>query len=279
VFPLNSSLKGELGEERMAESAGTKKHEPTAQKLKRARQEGQVAKSVVFTQLFQMVGVLLGIVASYQLFWSTPEMVLHYTVFSLSQGIGEWLLFWRDTVWKSVLLIVGGGALGSVFGEFFQVGLLVSAKPLRLDPNRCNPTQGVKKVGKELKNIWLLLLKFTGAAIVAFLVIMNSIDRVPQWWGASPLYLGEEIVALLLTFAGYVIAYWIALGLLERLYRKFEFLKEQKMTDEEMKKEMKDSEGDPHLRSHRKALQREMAFTEVSQRVKRARVIVVKRKS
>ena len=50
------------------------------------------------------------------------------------------------------------------------------------------------------------------------------------------------------------------------------------MTDVEMKREVKDSEGDALIRSHRRALQRELAFSEVAARVKKARVVIVKRK-
>ena len=259
-------------------SSANKKHEPTSQKLERARKDGQVAKSPVFTQIFQLVGVMIGAGASIHFFWSTNEILLHYKGFWDSQNLSEWMVFWSLRVGKSVLVTLGFGLIGTLMGEGVQVGARISLKPMRLDGKRLNPAQGVLKIGKDLKNIWLVLIKFLGASAIAFFVIALNVQDVPHWLLYPTPYLADRSLSMFSTFSLSVVGFWFVIGMLERSYKKFEFLKEQKMTDEELKREMKDSEGDPHIRSSRRALQRELAFTEMAQRVKKAKVIIVKRK-
>ncbi|MCB0330291.1 MAG: EscU/YscU/HrcU family type III secretion system export apparatus switch protein [Bdellovibrionales bacterium] len=259
-------------------SAAEKKHEPTQQKLERARKEGQVAKSSVFTQSFQIVGVVVGIRMADYLFWNTTKILLHYKEFCCSPDLYEWTVSWAWTVSATIFCALGFGVLGALFGEVVQVGVQVSFKPLRLDASRLDPSKGVARLGSEFTQIWLLIVKFLGAAAIAFFVISANVSHLSSLWLLPAHSVAQSASSMFCEFALLVVGFWLLLGLLERLYKRFRFLKEQRMTDEEVRRESKESEGDPHVRSQRKSLQRELAFTELATRVKRSRVVIVKRK-
>jgi flagellar biosynthetic protein FlhB len=51
-------------------------------------------------------------------------------------------------------------------------------------------------------------------------------------------------------------------------------MKQMRMTKDEVKREYKQDEGDPHIKSHRRALHREMVFGDMPKQVKSADVVV-----
>jgi len=259
-------------------SAASKQHEATPQKLEKARREGQVAKSPVFTQSCQLVGIFCGLFISAHLFWSSSEMVLHYSAYPESHRIGDWSAFWRDRALWSTIVILGMGLLGVLFGEVLQVGIRVALRPLRLDFSRLNPVQGVQKVGKQLKESWFLIVKFLGAAIIVFVTVRAHLADVPVQWLLPAEVIGGRARSLATLFGLELICFFGLVGLIERIYKRAVFLKEQRMSDEEMKREWKDSEGDPQVKGHRRALQQELATGEIINRIKKTRVVVVKRR-
>lgn len=259
-------------------TAASKRHAASPQKLERARKEGQVAKSPVFTQLCQLVGMLCGLLLSIQLFWSSSEMVLHYSEHPESRALGEWMDFWRVAGTGSLAVSLGLGLIGVLFGEVLQVGIRVALKPIRLDFSRLHPVQGVQKVGKQLKESWFLLVKFLGAGSLVFLAVYAHIGEVPHQWFLPVKVIGEHAWDLFLLFGMHLIGFFAAVGMVERLYKRALFLKEQRMSDEEVKREWKESEGDPHMKSHRRSLQQQLASGEILSRMKKTRVIIVKKR-
>ena len=259
-------------------SAASKRHAASPQKLERARKEGQVAKSPVFTQLCQLVGMLCGILLSIQLFWSSSEMVLHYSEHPESRALGEWMDYWRDAGTGSLAVSLGLGLIGVLFGEALQVGIRVALKPIRLDFSRLHPVQGIQKVGKQLKESWFLVVKFLGAGILVFVIIYAHIGEVPRQWFLPVEVIGGHARHLFLLFGIELVGFFALVGMVERLYKHALFLKEQRMSDEEVKREWKESEGDPHMKSHRRSLQQQLASGEIVSRMKKTRVIIVKKR-
>ncbi|MCI5065034.1 EscU/YscU/HrcU family type III secretion system export apparatus switch protein [bacterium] len=262
---------------------GEKKHEASEQKLKRVRREGQVAKSPVFTQVFQLVGVVSGVFWSLELFWSTSEILLYYTDVSNVRDVGDphfarWCEVWGRVIWKSVACILLGGLVGTVFGEVLQVGIQVSLKPLAFEAKKVSPLSGCKRLKEQVCSSWLLFVKFLGASTVTFLVISYYADRISLWWLLPSASLAAQSSRMFSTFFAGVVGFWITLAVLERVYKVYRFRRQQRMTDEEVRRESKESDGDPYIRSQRTALHQELAMSEISARVKKARVVIVKRK-
>jgi flagellar biosynthesis protein FlhB len=63
-------------------------------------------------------------------------------------------------------------------------------------------------------------------------------------------------------------------GVGELFWAKRRFKREQGMTHQEMKEEMKEDYGDPHVRSERRSLQEALLLETLPQRVKQSRVII-----
>ena len=258
--------------------SSSKKHAPTDQKLRKAREEGKVAKSAAFTQLFQLVGLIVGLAVSVQLFWSTTEMLLHYEKLWELQDIRSWMAFWWRAVHRTTLVTLGATVTGTVLGEIAQVGFTWSCQTVKLRFDRFSPSSAFTKFGKDFKTSWLLLVKLFGAIVLTLFILSFYTGSVSSWWIDSTVGKQQQFRTLFVVFAGSLFCLWGVLGIGERWYRKYDFLKEQRMTDEEIRREMKDSEGDPLVKSQRRTLYKELALGEMKQRVRQARVIIVKRR-
>ncbi|MBI4196940.1 MAG: EscU/YscU/HrcU family type III secretion system export apparatus switch protein, partial [Deltaproteobacteria bacterium] len=87
--------------------------------------------------------------------------------------------------------------------------------------------------------------------------------------GASKLG-GMMLVRFLLRF----FIFFLMLAVLDLMMQRREYIKNLKMTKEEVKREYKEDEGDPLIRSQRRQLHMEMAMGDVRQQVKNADVVI-----
>jgi type III secretion protein U len=68
--------------------------------------------------------------------------------------------------------------------------------------------------------------------------------------------------------------FWVAISALDYGIQYFSFMREQRMSFEDIKREHKDMEGDPHVKAQRRALQQEMAQKAAARSVKGARALI-----
>jgi type III secretion protein U len=68
---------------------------------------------------------------------------------------------------------------------------------------------------------------------------------------------------------------FVVLGVADYVVQRLIFLKQQKMSKDELKREWKEDEGDPQLKGERKALAREIAFSNPKAAVATANAVVV----
>ena len=67
----------------------------------------------------------------------------------------------------------------------------------------------------------------------------------------------------------------ITLAVLDFLFQKTQFDKDQRMTKEEIKREMKNAYGDPHIRGARQGMRRELSEQDIQSRIKTARLVII----
>src|SRR5262249_16175511 len=71
-----------------------------------------------------------------------------------------------------------------------------------------------------------------------------------------------------------VLLAFLAISSIDFMLQKKNFMKQMRMTKDEVKREYKQDEGDRHIKGHRKALHREFAFSDAKQAVKQSDVVV-----
>jgi len=259
-----------------------KTEEPTEHKLKQAREEGQVAKSqdvVIAASTLAVVGTLLAMSAT------LGQRLRAIVGTGLDFGPGDLPL---DVLYKrmgtmvvealmAIAPLVIAGAVGAVIGLAAHVGLKISPKAMQPKFDSINPAQGIKKVF-SLKSLLTFLQMVLKAAIVGVVMWQGIVHLMPLMSGAvfqSPdaiAQVGWSAIRSLLLFA---VALFIVLAPADFALQRHLFMKGQKMTKDEVKREYKGQEGDPLIKGQRKQLAREFAEEEPRQAVARADAVIV----
>ncbi len=264
-----------------AAMADDKTEEPTPKRLREAREKGQVPRSreLGTAVLLLATGVGLGsfgpgwLAAFRDLFepaLAAARGELEVSpVAALSAAIGRAAA--ESLPLLATLVLAGAGA------SFVQTGPVLATKALGFDASRLDPIAGVKRmVGRDA---WVELAKsLLKVGLVAWVVASvlrdathGAIALVGRDAGAILGATGSVLRTLLLRSGGAMLAVAIA----DVLYQRWRNQRELRMTKEEVKREHKESEGDPHAKGERERVRREIAQHDTAESVRRASVVVV----
>jgi type III secretion protein U len=258
-----------------------KTEEPTQKKLDDARKKGQSPKSQDVNAAVGLVGLLIALVVTAE---SMFDQLSQMMVRALHQGLTaktnqELLALMVETLKTGIMatlpFIAVSVALG-VIASFAQVGFNLSFEPISPKFDKLNPAEGLKKLFSVRSFIDFLKMVVKAIALAAVLWVLIE-GMVPLLVGAT--YFDPAGVGLLgwksiikLLAAGCVV--FIVIGPVDFGLQLWLFKRDQKMSKDEVKREHKESEGDPQLKGQRKQLAQEMATSPPEKRVPGASVVV-----
>jgi flagellar biosynthetic protein FlhB len=266
----------------VSESGQDKTEEPTAQKLKKAREDGQVARSTELPAAVIVIGAFVVLMLSGG-----------WLITRLSTVFAQGFIFDRKLIEKPLLLPAHfGEQLLSAFVVMLPViiftmvaaivasgmtgGYLFSFKAIKPKGSKLNPINGLKRIfgTHALVELGKALLKFVLVAGVLWWSLLSNMDglvRIGQM-GLEP---------ALSAAAGMILqsGLWIALSLaiiamIDVPWQKHSFTKKMRMTKQEVKDEYKQMEGNPEVKAQIRRRQREMANSRMMDRVKDADVVI-----
>ncbi len=256
--------------------------EPTARKLKNARDDGQVARSI---ELPAAAVTICAILVLYMIgsAWMTKVANVFAKGFSFDKKTLDnpdlLATTFAHQIGESFLLIVPVlliTAVAAVLASGATGGYLFSMKSVLPNFGKLSPLEGFKRMfgTKALMELGKSILKFSLVAIVLWLLVSRQIDSLMQ--------LGQMGLEPALAAAGGMIgesALWLSLSLLviallDAPYQRYAFTKRMRMTKQEIKDEMKDMEGRPEVKAQIRQRQREMANARMIQKVKDADVVI-----
>ncbi|WP_265524847.1 EscU/YscU/HrcU family type III secretion system export apparatus switch protein, partial [Providencia rustigianii] len=139
-----------------------------------------------------------------------------------------------------------------------------------------NPIAGFKKIFslnslKELIKAILYLLVFSISAATFFVVWRQEIFML---YRTTINGMMSSWVTLCILFVFVFLAVAVFIVVIDAIAEFFLFIKNLKMEKQEVKKEFKDNEGDPHIKSARKGLHQEILSEEVKSNVRNSTFIM-----
>ncbi|MEJ2577011.1 MAG: flagellar biosynthesis protein FlhB [Gammaproteobacteria bacterium] len=264
------------------EDGQEKSQEPTAKRLQEARRKGQIARSRELTTMaVSLLGTLALIVlgkhfmrgidevfslnfalAREELF--DPAAVLRHLTYALRATVSMLLPFFGVTLVVAVLASV---ALG---------GFNLSAEALTPKLDKLDPVKGMKRVF-SMRGLMELL-----KSMAKFVLIAGTTTLLLWWWAPDLLYLGSMDVgvgivesAKLIGWGGIIVASTLVLvAAVDVPFQLWDHKRQLKMTQQEVREELKETEGRPEVRGRIRQLQREMAQRRMMEEVPKADVIV-----
>jgi flagellar biosynthesis protein FlhB len=266
----------------VSESAQEKTEEPTAQKLRKAREDGEVARSIELPAAVIVIGAMLLLFLTGG--WLIQRMA---TVFA------EGFVFDRQLIEKPLLLpalfgehllaafvlvlpIIVFTMIAAVVASAMTGGFMFSFKAILPKSSKISPINGLKRIFGPHAAVELgkAILKFVLVSAVLWWSLMANMDALVM--------VGQMELEPALSAAGSMIVQsglWVALSLaviamIDVPYQKYAFTKRMKMSLQEVKDEFKQMEGSPEVKAQIRRRQREMANARMMDRVKDADVVI-----
>ncbi|MFC4166249.1 EscU/YscU/HrcU family type III secretion system export apparatus switch protein [Teichococcus aestuarii] len=175
-----------------------------------------------------------------------------------------------------MLAVAAMAALGAVAGTLLQTRLLVSAQAMAPKLSKISPLAGAKRLfgPHGLQELARALLKLGATGLALWWVAADALPALRGVLAEPP----EAMTALLAELLGrLVMAALAALAVLaaaDFLWVRLRFARRMRMSLQEMKEEMKESDGDPHLRAKRRARMLGRRRRRVQEAVPKATVVV-----
>lgn len=248
----------------MAEDKASKTEKPTPQKLKQAREEGNLPK----TQDLSMWLTVLVFVGIGPFVISNLHTRFGETLHGISGIIGDPDLSQATTLFRdsllSVLWIVAPLAIGcmiaGVFGHAIQGGVKPHSKRFKPKWKKLNPLTGLKNMF-GIQGAWNLvktLIKFAVFGTIAYTILSRAVVQI----AGSGVWSVGAVLDVVMSSAMQIIITVAIVGIViaaaDYAVERIRVHRSLKMSMYEIKKENKQQEGDPMMKGMRRQKQREM---------------------
>lgn len=258
--------------------------EPSEYKIRKAREEGRVAKS---QELVGAIGLLL------------PALMLALLAPYYARTLREMLVFFISLVGSADVVTDGGqiaaaffsyflklvlpialvAVVAAIFSNLLQVGFLFSVKPITPDFSKIVPrfgqyfkrtlfsTEGLFNTAKSIVKVAII-------GFIAYLVISAELDKLRTLFEAPFWPAVSYVFSLAMRLVIEVAVALLALSIPDLLFQRRQYTESLKMSKEEVKEERKQQEGDPLVKSRLRERMRELLSRNMAANVPKADVVI-----
>ena len=260
---------------------GEKTEKPTPQRLKKARKEGQIPRT-------QELGTWAGAAAAsgllpmlvgnaydetQKLFLQINDVASHPESEKVFTLLGQALSAFLSTLLPMALTLMAVGVAASAA----QGGVSFATKGMKPTLKKLNPFPGIKRMFGT-HGLWESIKALIKTAALATVVLTTS-DQAQQLVSAS---CALPLSAVTATFASSAVSMFrvvavtgLVIAIADYVVVRNKTMKQLKMSKYEITQENKQSEGDPHMKAHRRAVQMSMSRNRMMADVATADVLLV----
>lgn len=259
-----------------------KTEEPSQRRLQDARERGDVPQSREINHWFMVLAIAVALFsAGPSMAEAVARLLLPFLerpeAFPTDPEALRWTLgalFWgliQAAAVPALMLIVAATA-----GSLLQHGPILTLQPLKPSLDRISPIAGAKRLFS-----WRSVVEFTKG--VAKIAIVGAVAMWVLWpvAGMAARLPGLEVAALLdllrkdsLRLLLALLAVMGGVAAVDYLYQYLAYLKRLRMTKQEMREELKQSEGDPFIKARIRQIRMERARRRMMAAVPKADVVV-----
>jgi|TARA_B110000908_G_scaffold55870_1_gene68091 flagellar biosynthetic protein FlhB len=264
------------------DSSQEKTEQPTAKKLEKSREDGQVPRSKELSMAIMMVlgsAFLLmtgGAIVDDISLMLKSSLTIERELLMDTQYLPSVLLSTLVTGILSVMPFLLLTLVLALITPALIGGWLFSTKALGFKANKLNPLTGLKRMlgTQALMELVKALVKFILVAGIGYLVVFSQIDHLLAL-GQMPLEVAmQEGGTLLLWAFFYICLSLMIIAAIDVPYQIYSHTEKLKMSMQDIKDEMKEMEGRPEVKAQVRQRQREMAMGRMLDEVTNADVVI-----
>ncbi len=265
----------------MAGSSGEKTEQPTSKRLRDARKQGQVGKSQEVSSAAGVIATFVLIIAMWDGFSTRVKDLFVSTIAASTESFSYALWTVTELCFNIALFIcipiLFGIVVLSLVSQLAQIGVIISFEGATPSLNKLNPTQWVKKVfsKKGLLELCKTVVKVILLGTILYTVVRDHINALLQSALFNLGYFLEALGDTIFSIAAWTMFIFSLVAAIDYYFQKRFYIKELMMTKDEVKREYKEMEGDPHIKAKRKQLHKEIINSNNINAAASATVLVV----
>jgi flagellar biosynthesis protein FlhB len=255
---------------------------PTPHRLADARRKGQVVKSMELNAAIalivgawllqgpgsQLVQGINGIIRESITHIVVPDITITWLKEMAFRNIS--LIFFPLVAIALTMMIVGTAV------TLLQTRFSWASERKTFDFSRVNPISGLKRMF-SVRGLFELLKSLLKLVVIGWVAYTTLKNNATQMLSLAQMDLGSGIgtyVQLISTLIWRVAGAYFILAIADYLYQRWDFMKNMRMTRQEVLDEYKQTEGDPLLRGRIRDQQRRAARQRMMSQVPKADVII-----
>lgn len=264
------------------EDDSSKTEEPTPHKLSEAREKGNVITSQEVSSFAILLGgaltaAFLGPFMAERLANATGGLLANVHAITFDAGnVGDVLMDVATEIAIGMapiallLMVLGAGAKLAVSGFLF------SAESMKPSLSKLSLIKGVKRMFslKSFIEFTKGLVKLGIVGTIVYLLAVPEIDKVEILMAMDVAAAAEETRVVLVRMFSGVVAVMAVIAALDYMYQRYEYMKQMRMSKQEIKDEHKQSEGDPMVKGRLRQIRAERARARMMASVPTADVVV-----
>ena len=266
----------------MPEQFGERTHEATQHRRDQARREGQTPRSHDLASALQLVVALALLL---YLGSGMAEWLASYTQEQLGGAAGLTLdeqlaagqmnrLFVQLAT--ALLPMLGLLLLVAVVVNLGQVGFMFLPEKLAFDASRVSPLKGMQRILSLSNTVRLVLgiFKIIIVMAVAVWALWDSRDEILELGALTVPEIAHFISTTTLWICLKIAAALVVLAIIDYAYQYWKHEQDLRMTHQEMREEMRNTQGDPQIIARRRSIQRQLVMNRLQSTVPKADVVV-----
>ncbi|MBI2252358.1 MAG: flagellar biosynthesis protein FlhB [Armatimonadetes bacterium] len=259
-----------------------KTEEPTEHKLQEARKKGQIFKSQDIISTLMLLATSCALLV----FGKNIYRLLADFTYSLWRLIPDYKQEGRPLFADGLLLVVLlakillpillVGFIMAFIANIAQIKFIFSTEPMNPKLSKINPIEGFKRIFsiKSLVELLKQLAKLSVVGWVAYKVVKSEINlfQYAVMWDINQTthYLKGVIIKII----AYIAAAMAVIAIIDYIFQRHQYLKQMKMSIQELKDEYKDTEGNPQVKAKIRQLMRQGAMARMMEEVPDATAIL-----
>ncbi|GMA41041.1 EscU/YscU/HrcU family type III secretion system export apparatus switch protein [Mobilicoccus caccae] len=264
----------------MAEDKSSKTEKATPQKIKQAREEGNLPKTQDLSMwLTVLVFVAIGPMVLSNTRDSFSEM-LHGVAGVITQpDLTKATNLFRNSLLDAIVLVAPialGCMVAGVLGHAVQGGVKPHSKRFKPKWKKLNPISGLKNMF-GMHGMWTLvktLIKFGVFGLVAYNIVSGAVTQIAGSGAWSVGAVLDVVMSASMSVITTIAVVGLVIAAADYGMERHRVMKSLKMSKDEIKKENKQQEGDPMVKGQRRAKQREMGRRRMMAAVGEASVVM-----
>ncbi len=266
-----------------AEDHESKTEDPTEKRLSEAAEKGNVP----FARDVALFGSIMAILSAFLLLGNWSAGYLTPALARMLDSSGDIRLDDREAAasFLSTVLLIGASAVLPLFamiaGGTVVASLLQNPPSASIDRvmpklSRISPSSGwIRLFGRAG---WIEFtkscLKFVAVSVVAAIAMKSQFNRIAEALYAEPSQLPALLLGMTVNFLVALAVLSLLLAIADLAWSRFKWRRDLRMTRHEVTEEMKQAEGDPHIKAKIRSIGRQRSSRRMLEKLSGATMVI-----